>query len=215
VTGDLKALIETLALERPIVVGQSYGGQVALDFAARWPALLSGLVLVDGGFIELATVPGASWEQTAIDLKPPHLIGMPREEMVQRMRAYHPDWPEAAIEMQMGNFETRADGTIAPWLTLDRHMQILRAIWEQRPSDLYSRVKTPTLVAAADNHSRDGRWERKQVEVAAATEGLEWARVRWFEDTAHDIHVERPVELADWILEALRSGFFDERGDNA
>ena len=39
--------------------------------------------------------------------------------------------------MQMANFETLEDGTIRPWLTLDRHMQILRALWDQKPSQLY------------------------------------------------------------------------------
>jgi pimeloyl-ACP methyl ester carboxylesterase len=129
--------------------------------------------------------------------------------MVERMRAYHPDWPDAAIEMQMGNFETRADGTIAPWLTLDHHMQILAEIWEQRPSELYWQVKAPTLIAAADDHGRDPDMERKRFEVASAEAGIENVRVRWFEDTAHDIHVERPLELADWILEAVREGFFE------
>ena len=208
VTADLKALIEALGLERPVLAGQSYGGQVALDFAARWPALLSGLVLVDGGFIELSTAPGATWEQTAVDLKPPPLTGMPRQELLQLMRDYYPTWPESAIEMQMGNFETLPDGTVRPWLTLDRHVQILRVIWEQRPSELYARVKTPALIAAADDHGRDGNLERKRVEVAAASAGIEIVRIRWFQDTAHDIHVERPVELADWILDALSDGFF-------
>jgi pimeloyl-ACP methyl ester carboxylesterase len=188
-TADLKALIENLGLERPLMAGQSYGGQVVLDVAARWPELAAGLVLVDGGFIELATAPGATWEQTAIDLKPPHLIGTPRDAMVERVRTYHPDWPAAAVEMQMGNFETREDGTIAPWLTLDRHMQILAAIWDQRPSELYAHVSASTLIAAADGHGRDGHIERKRFEVAAAEAGLEQVRVRWFEDTAHDIQV--------------------------
>ena len=68
---------------------------------------------------------------------------------------------------------------------------------------------TPALIAAADGHGRDRHLERKRVEVASAAAGLERGRVRWFEDTAHDIHVERPAELADWVLEAVREGFFD------
>lgn len=207
VTADLRALIESLKLQRPVVAGQSWGGNVVLELAARWPELPRGLVLVDGGFIELSAAPGASWEKVAVDLRPPSLAGTPREAMLERMRSFNPDWDDEAIEMQMGNFETLPDGSIRPWLSLDRHMAILRALWEQKPSQLYSRVSTPTLIAVADRGPPQ-RMERKHNEVAAAEKGMACARVRWFHDTAHDIHVHRPRELADWMLEALEQGFF-------
>ena len=41
------------------------------------------------------------------------------------IRAMHPDWPETGIPGTLANVEVRADGTIAPWLTLDRHLAIL------------------------------------------------------------------------------------------
>ena len=207
VTADLKALIETLDLERPVIAGQSWGGNVALDFAARWPQLLRGLVLVDGGFIELSAAPGATWEQIAIDLKPPPLAGTPRVDMLERLRGFHPQWPEAALEMQMANFETLPDGTVRPWLTLDRHMQILRSLWEQKPTEVYARASAPTLIAVADARNRD-RHDHKEAAVAAAAAALPQSSLRWFTDTAHDIHVHRPDALADWILEALEEGFF-------
>jgi len=208
VTADLETLIRALGMDRPVVAGQSWGGNVVLDFAARYPASLHGLVLVDGGFIELSAAPDATWEKISVDLKPPPLAGTPQPEMLARMRNFHPDWGEAQIEMQMGNFETQADGTIRPWLTLERHMQILRALWEQHPSDIYPRVSTPTMVAVAESGPPD-RLTRKRTEVEKAEAGLASARVHWFEDTAHDIHVHRPAALANWLLEAVTDGFFE------
>jgi pimeloyl-ACP methyl ester carboxylesterase len=210
VAADLEALISELGLEQPIIAGQSWGGNVVLEFAASRPAMLHGLVLVDGGFIDLSSQPGATWEKIAIDLKPPPLIGTPLAEMLQRMRTFHPDWSEEQIEMQMGNFETRADGTIAPWLTLDRHMLILRSLWDERPSEVFPKIKTPTLIAAADRVPED-RLARKQAEVARAEAAIEDVRVRWFIDAVHDIHVQRPVELAGWMLSSLTDGFFDRK----
>ena len=29
-----------------------------------------------------------------------------------------------------------ADGTVRPWLTFGRHIQILRSLWEHRPSEM-------------------------------------------------------------------------------
>ena len=127
VTADLATLIEAMGLAQPVVAGQSWGGNVVVDFAARYPELLSGLVLVDGGLIDLSARPGATWETIAVDLKPPNLLGVPRSEMVARFRVFHPFWSDEQIELQMGNYETLEDGTIRPWLSLDHHMEILRA----------------------------------------------------------------------------------------
>jgi pimeloyl-ACP methyl ester carboxylesterase len=44
---DLARLCTELALVRPIVVGHSMGGNVALELAARRPELLSSIVLID------------------------------------------------------------------------------------------------------------------------------------------------------------------------
>jgi hypothetical protein len=111
--------------------------------------------------------------------------------------------------MQMANFETLHDGTIRPWLSLPRHMQIVHALYFQKPSALYSHVKTPTLIAAAPTPSA-GRQAAKQQEVEAAGQALSRVKVRWFNDSGHDIHIERPEALAGWFLEALDEGFFDQ-----
>ena len=103
-----------MSLRAPVVAGQSWGGNVVLDFAARWPEIMSGLVMVDGGFIDFIGAPGATWEQIAIDLKPPPLAGTPRVQMMDRMRGFHPDWDDEQLEMQMANFETMEDGDDPP-----------------------------------------------------------------------------------------------------
>jgi pimeloyl-ACP methyl ester carboxylesterase len=206
---DLTALIDALSLRTPVVCGQSWGGNVVLELAARWPEVMSGLVMVDGGFIDLSGAPGVTWEQIAVDLKPPPLAGTPRVQMMDRMRGFHANWDEEQLEMQMANFETMEDGAIRPWLTLGRHMQILRALWDQKPSLLYERIVTPTLIAVAPAPDSP-RMMRKEHEVAEASSAIKNARVRWFNDSNHDIHIDKPDALAAWILESLDEGFFGE-----
>jgi pimeloyl-ACP methyl ester carboxylesterase len=210
VTADLKALLDTLGLERPVVAGQSWGGNVVLDFAARYPDSLSGLVLVDGGFLELSADPGTTWEKISVDLRPPPLAGTPRIQMLERMEQFHRNWSREQIEMQMGNFEDMPDGTIRPWLSLDRHMAILEALWAHKPSELFGRVQTPTLIAAAGLMPEERRKSREET-VIRAEKSLPKVRVHWFMDAPHDIHVDKPDELAGWMLEALDSGFFDQQ----
>ncbi len=48
-TADVAALIDALDLERPVVVGHSWGANVALSLAADHPDSVRGIVLVDGG----------------------------------------------------------------------------------------------------------------------------------------------------------------------
>ncbi len=207
VTGDLHALIQQLGLDRPIVAGQSWGGNVVLDFAARHPAAVSGIVLVDGGFIDLQAKPGATWESISLQLTPPALAGIPRAAMQARMQLGHANWSAAGVQHQLANFETLADGTIRPWLTLERHMLILRALWEQRVGKIYPQVTAPVLLLAAEEVSRE-RLVQKRAEVAAASALLRSCQVHWFADTDHDIHVQRPHETAALVLQALASGFF-------
>ncbi len=46
---DIRAFIESLELDRPVVMGHSMGGMNAMTFAARHPDLLRALVLIDVG----------------------------------------------------------------------------------------------------------------------------------------------------------------------
>ena len=206
VTADLSALVKALSLSRPVVVGQSWGGNVALEFAARYPAALSGLVFVDGGFLELSARPGMTWERAAVELRPPDFAGTPRPAMAERLRAAHPDWSDEAIENSLANFETLADGSVRPWLTLDRHMQILRALWEHKPSLRYAELQAPTLIAAVGGSDEEPGGKRHQ--VAQAESGIPRVLVQWFQDSAHDLHVQRPKELAAFVLQAVRDQFF-------
>jgi pimeloyl-ACP methyl ester carboxylesterase len=51
---DVAALCAAIGIARPVVVGHSLGGMIAVELAARYPALASALVLVDPGPIDPA-----------------------------------------------------------------------------------------------------------------------------------------------------------------
>jgi pimeloyl-ACP methyl ester carboxylesterase len=206
VADDLRRLLDAMGWERPLAVGQSWGGNAVLEFGVRHPGRARGLGLVDGGFIDLQGTEGATWEQVSRELRPPNLIGTPWAAIRERIRAANPEWSDAALDTIAGNFEILPDESVRPWLTLDRHMAILRALWEQRPAELFPRVREPVVLCAAAE-GRYGKEHRRQ-QVAALEAGLPRVAVHWFPDTAHDIHLHRPLLLARVLLEELEKGIW-------
>ncbi len=95
-------------MERPILAGHSWGGMVALEYAARnvaGPWSPSGLALVDGGIGQLDDVPGATWEDVQAALTPPRLAGTPLDVFLARLDA--PPRPNKRLLKSMQ--------TPAPW----------------------------------------------------------------------------------------------------
>ncbi len=206
VVGDLAAFVEALDLERPVVVGHSWGGNVALEYAATHPDQAVGLVLVDGGFLEVSSRPGATWERAEQELAPPDLTRLTPEQLVEGAKRWELGriWSDAIETALLGNFYIADDGTIRPHLSRENHMQVVRALWEQKPSQLCAAVRCPVLFIAAEREG-EGRvreWvQMKREAIARAQERLENCQVRWFADTMHDIPLHRPAELAGAIDE--------------
>jgi len=202
IVSDLVALIAALGWDRPVVAGQSWGGNVVIELAATHPDVLSAVAAVDGGFIDLGGR-FSTWDECSQVLAPPRLVGTPLATIEGWMRRANPDWPESGIEGSLANFELRPDGTIAPWLTFDRHMMILEALYSHRPSTRFPHVAVPALMIPAD--TGDVVWTHdKQEAVAAAVAALPNGRARWFSPAHHDIHAQHPVELAHVLLDLAR-----------
>lgn len=206
VVDDLHLLMHELGIDAPIIAGQSWGGNVVLAYGARYPHDAQRLIFVDGGFLDLQSRPDATWERVAAELRPPPLTGTPRTILAERIQAMHPDWTAEGVAATLGNFEQLADGTVRPWLTLERHMRILRALWEQRPGELYRQVVAPVTVVAAEDAHNPAWLEVKRAQVQAAADGLSDVTVHWFTDTAHDIHVHRPDALVALMREQRYRG---------
>jgi pimeloyl-ACP methyl ester carboxylesterase len=205
VADDVASVIEALDWERPVVAGQSWGGNVVLELAHRHPDAVRGIVCVDGGWLEPCAA-FDSWPACEARLAPPRLTGLRRDEIEGYIRGSHPHWPETGIAGTLANFEVRPDETIAPWLTYDRHIAVLRGLWDHRPSEIYADIETPVLLVPADTGA-DERASQKREGVEMAMDRLPHARLRWFTGD-HDIHAQHPVELADVMLDMVADGFF-------
>jgi pimeloyl-ACP methyl ester carboxylesterase len=205
ITDDLHALAGGLGLERPVVAGQSWGANLAIEYGHRFPATTRGIACVDGGLIELSER-FPDWDECARVLAPPRLVGTPVAVIERYARTVHADWPTSGIEGLLANFEVREDGTVAPWLTFERHMTILRRLWEHRPSERLPELEVPLLLLPAVAEGDDGAERRMAVERAARI--ARRVRVHPFVGADHDIHAQHPEEVAAVLLGALADGTF-------
>jgi len=210
-TADVHAFIAALGLQRPALVGHSWGGSVALHYAAAHPAVPRALVLVDGGFLEMASLPGNTWERVERELAPPDFTGM----TVESLLAFAPRtelgaiWGPEVERAVLANFYIGEDGSVRPRLSRERHMRILRAIWELKASELYPRIACPVLMVAAQPSEPRGRaadfLAAKRLGLATAERLLRRSRTLWLADTIHDIPLQRPRELAEAIVAFLEA----------
>lgn len=196
---DLLGVVDAHRLGRPVVVGQSWGGNVVLELAARHGDRVTAIACVDGGAIDLsAQFPDKATMLAA--LTPPRLVGMRLADLEAGLRQRSAHWPESGIRGQLANFVRRPDGTVAPHLALDRHLAILDHLWAHRPTDRWGAVPVAALLLPVRGSL--GPAGAKEAAIAAAADANPRVRVTWL-DGDHDVHAERPAEVARLLVDFL------------
>jgi pimeloyl-ACP methyl ester carboxylesterase len=196
IVADARAVIRTVALRRPIVVGHSWGAMVALELAARHPRLIEGAVLVDGG---IGTLRGEmDWATAKQRLAPPHLAGMPVEEFRRMIRTFLGEAVEVTPQIEeivVSVMNVDRNGRIKPRLSRANHIRILRAIWLHDPDATLARLSVPTLAILARGGG-DPEWdERKRRSAERAASSSAPVRISWMKGI-HDLPVQHPDALA-------------------
>ncbi|GAB2469936.1 alpha/beta hydrolase [Xylanimonas ulmi] len=190
---DVAALLDHLGIAEAAVVGSSFGGRVALELAARHPARVRQLVLLNPG-----------------------LRGV---EPTQDAQAF--DAAESAL-LEAGDIEGAVRLNIATWLGPDaalstrealaamlRHALEVQAeaegaLSEHGPRQVLvdvdlMRIVVPTLVVSGA-HDLD-HYRQVAARVAASAPGAEHTELAW---AAHLPALERPDAVVSLLLDTLR-----------
>jgi len=206
---DLAGLLGHVGLDKVAVMGHSWGGNVAINFAANYPAMVDRLIMIDGGFFDGRLTPGATWESFSQRLRPRDVTG-DRVEFLDRLRnqmgAIWNDDIERIVQTMVYEDE---NGQIQDILRPENQAQVIRAMWDDPAAITLPKIECPTLVVpAGPTPERAGSEfaEARRRMVSAAEHHLKHGRVHWIPETIHDIGYHKPQELAQVIGDFLAEG---------
>lgn len=204
-TADADALRQRLGFDKWAVLGHSFGGQVALEYALRYPDSLSHLVLLDtGGDSRWArenapeVLAKRGYGPRTVKLVRRFFNGQiaPNEMVPALMRfgsAYyhHPSISLLAREMIRGEWraKTRPEALIFGGRKLLKGWTVMDRLGE---------ITVPTLVMAG----RDDFLFPPEHQVALAT-GIANARLQIIERAGHNPHSERPAEVMEAVSDFI------------
>jgi pimeloyl-ACP methyl ester carboxylesterase len=205
---DVAGLMDHLNMDRAAVMGHSWGGHVASNIAARFPQRVTRLVMIDGGFQNGHLLPNASWEVFRARFAPRDVSGT-RQEFLERLRSqleecWGPDLERTVLSMVYEDDQGQVRDILQPV----NHAQVLRAMWDEPPSVILSRVRCPTLLVPAGPRADRANTEFSRMRermVEAAAQITRSCHVQWIPDTIHDIGYHKPQELAQAIREFLEA----------
>ncbi|HZD37447.1 MAG TPA: alpha/beta hydrolase, partial [Actinomycetes bacterium] len=160
VTGDLAHALEALGIRAPLLVGHSWGANVALQYAADRPGGVAGLALVDGGFGDVADWAGGDLEEVRRRLRPPR-FAVPLETWLAGSARWLPPGVDPSepwvAEFLRAGVEVDAGGIATARFHFDNHMQVIDALYEQRPSRLLAELTCPVLLCPAGGRAAPAR----------------------------------------------------------
>jgi proline iminopeptidase len=202
---DIVLFCKTLGIERPIVLGQSFGGFVALSIAVRHPDFSSGIVLFDtspawtGGYDldALEQLVGGTRGKELREIAYRESTGVAIEAELKRFGQeimpyyWHQGFKQEALTEMYDNPLLNMD--IATYM-----MGTLSREYDMRPN--LSEIKVPALVL-------QGRydWVTPMSGAEEMARSIPNAQLHIFEHSGHMVFMEEPEELVAVLKEWITS----------
>lgn len=202
---DLDAVLAQSGAVQPLVVGHSWGAHVALQHAVEGESRVSGLVLVDGGYLDYRVVPGLDAHEAEAKLAPVRW-SMPVETWLESawlgpQIGTVGGWVRGFLEASV---VVDADGVARPRLPFETHLLIAHELVNQEPCKLFADLSVPfSLCVATREDLPFPKAPAVDLVRSVAPRGIFCSH----DDVSHDIPLFEPIRLADEILSFRRPSF--------
>ncbi len=192
---DVDFVIAELGLEKPVVVGHSWGATVALELVGTHPDSAGGLVFIDGPVQSAANL--FSWEEAQKIMQPPLPRFISFEEAVsQSKQDFEGAWDQDLESFVKARIVSDGDRLVLT-LTAPVRLELLRGLYEAQPDVLWPRVEVPAAALLA-RHGPARIASSREMGAARLAELAPNVEVRWYE-SPHDIPLFMPAEVASAI----------------
>lgn len=184
---DLAALLEHLQIPAAHIGGISYGSEISMVFALRYPHLTRSLIVMDGVSEVDALLHGQTY---------PWLMAAEQEDAEWLLRtSYHLNFAKPYIEANQAFIE----GSAARYAQIDMKafVELMKAFYKLEITGELSRIQAPTLVVVGEDDLIKGR--RFAEVIASRIAGSEYVVVP---GSGHALCLEKPA-----ILNTLLIGF--------
>lgn len=190
---DIAFSIDALGLERPVVVGHSWGAGLALEFVVAHQEMTSGFVFVDGPIHGVARI--FTLEEVEAMMQPPFPHYASVAEAIDESKRYlGVAWDEDLEPYVASGLTPDGDGGLVSKLNSPVRLRILRDLYDSDPERLWPEIRVPAVALIARksdakiSRSTDVGMERiPQIAPAVAVKRFE---------TPHDIPLYAPAEVA-------------------
>jgi pimeloyl-ACP methyl ester carboxylesterase len=200
----LRDFLDVLEIDRATVIGQSYGGGVAMQFAYQFPERCERLALVDAGglgrevswLLRLVTLPGAEYVLPALFLAPVRDWGNSILSFLQ----------DRGIRSERASEMWRSFGSLTDPANRAAFVRTMRAVIDpggqavSAMDRLYLAREMPTLIVWGD---RD-----KIIPVSHAYqthEAIPNSRLEIMSNVGHFPHVEEPFRFVEILADFIRT----------
>jgi pimeloyl-ACP methyl ester carboxylesterase len=205
---DAGSVIRELGLARPVVVGHSWGGTVALEVGATLSELVSGVAVVDGPIASISK--RITWEDASRMMQPPLPRYRSLEEAFEESRQMLGEaWGEDLQPFVKGGLRRDDDAWVLT-LTAPVRLQILDQLYQFRPEDAVAAIAAPLLVGLAASETAMRAWKEEGARRLQTIRPD--AEIRWY-DSRHDIPLIRADEVASDLDAFLQRVLSQERRD--
>jgi pimeloyl-ACP methyl ester carboxylesterase len=214
---DVISGMARLGLGQVALAGHGWGARVALTLAARHPALVSHLILVDCPHVEPRHWPGMTRERFIHEREiPPTMLSSRTTYLHTLRREMLSFWSSEIEAIFLAQVREMPDGTLKERLQAEYQRKIRESFWEDRALGYYGKLTCPVLLipAAAKPQPDDELPERlEQADEFAAAKGqmvaqvsraIQRCSVLWMPNTTHYIQLQHPQKLSNAIANFLQ-----------